>query len=109
MHGSSTHSEYPYDNACTESSFAQLKKERIHRRNYRTTEEVEADLFDDIELFYNWKRIHSTLNSQTLIGFRFSNTAFDYLNEALLLKKYRFIAEKRDKKCKNAKPLTKTI
>jgi len=63
----------PYDNSCVESFFAQLKKERIYRRNYHDINEVNADLFDYIELFYNRKRIHSTLNYQTPIGYRFSN------------------------------------
>lgn len=74
MRGSMSAPGCPYDNACVESFFAQLKKERIHRRHYKDLSEVEADLFDYIELFYNRKRIHSTLNYQTPIGYRFSNT-----------------------------------
>ena len=80
MRGSMSRPGCPYDNACAESFFAQLKKERIHHRNYRNMEEVESDLFDYIELFYNRKRIHSTLNYQTPIGFRFSNMAFNCAN-----------------------------
>jgi len=72
MHGSMSRGGCPYDNSCVESFFAQLKKERIYRRTYRDLSEVNDDLFDYIELFYNRKRIHSTLNYQTPIGFRFS-------------------------------------
>jgi len=73
MRGSMSRGGCPYDNSCVESFFAQLKKEKIYRRNYFDLKEVEADLFDYIELFYNRKRIHSTLNYQTPIGYRFSN------------------------------------
>ncbi|HAQ55992.1 MAG TPA: hypothetical protein DCR44_01075 [Acholeplasmatales bacterium] len=69
MCGSMSRPGCPYDNAYAERFFAQLKKERIHRRNYRTMEEVEADLFDYIELFDNRKRIHSTENYKTSIGY----------------------------------------
>lgn len=30
----------PYDNACVESFFASLKKEKIYRKKYETMEEV---------------------------------------------------------------------
>ncbi|OHE41542.1 MAG: hypothetical protein A2Y16_05275 [Tenericutes bacterium GWF2_57_13] len=73
MLGSMSRGGCPYDNSCVESFFAQLKKERIYRRKYQDLSEVNADLFDYIELFYNRKRIHSTLNYQTPIGYRFSN------------------------------------
>jgi putative transposase len=50
-----------WDNACVESFFATLKKERVYRRRYRTRSEARADLFDYIEVFYNRKRRHSLL------------------------------------------------
>lgn len=46
----------PYDNACVESFFASLKKEKIYRRRYGTMEEVKKDIFWYIEMFYNRKR-----------------------------------------------------
>jgi transposase InsO family protein len=73
----------PYDNSCVESFFAQLKKERIYRRNYKDLSEVDADLFDYIELFYNRKRIHPTLDYQTPMGYRFSNSPFFSGNSVL--------------------------
>ena len=50
-----------YDNACVESFFATLKKERVYRRRYRTRAEARRDLFEYIEVFYNRKRRHSLL------------------------------------------------
>ena len=49
----------PYDNACSESFFATAKKECIYLKNYATIDEVKADVFEYIELFYNRKRMHS--------------------------------------------------
>ena len=51
----------PYDNSCVESFFASLKKELIYRKKYVTMEEVKTDVFRYIELFYNGKRLHSSL------------------------------------------------
>ena len=44
-----------------ESFFAGLKKEFFYRREYATIEDVEKDLFYYIEIFYNRKRLHSSL------------------------------------------------
>ena len=44
------------DNASAESFFGQLKRERINRRRYTTRHEARADIFDDIERFYNPER-----------------------------------------------------
>lgn len=66
----------PYDNSCMESFFAYLKKECIYRRSYKDSSEVEKDLFEYIELFYNRKRIHSTLNYMTPMSYRIQNQAF---------------------------------
>ena len=35
-----------YDNACVESFFATLKKERVYRRHYRTRSDARADVFE---------------------------------------------------------------
>jgi len=50
-----------YDNAVVESFFHSLKTERIHHRHYQTREEARSDIFNYIEMFYNTKRLHSTL------------------------------------------------
>jgi putative transposase len=41
------------DNAAMEGFFGMLKRERIHRRIYRTRAEARADVFDYIERFHN--------------------------------------------------------
>jgi len=48
-----------YDNAVAESFFALLKRERVHRRHYRTRVEATTDIFQYIEIFYNLQRRHS--------------------------------------------------
>lgn len=48
-----------YDNAVAESFFGLLKRERVHRGQYRTRAEARADVFDYIEGFYNGQRTHS--------------------------------------------------
>ncbi len=48
-----------YDNAVAESFFVLLKRERVHRRHYRTRAEARTDIFHYIERFYNRQRRHS--------------------------------------------------
>ena len=50
-----------YDNAVMGSFFATLKRERVHRRDYRTRAQATADMFQYIEIFYNRQRRHSAL------------------------------------------------
>ncbi|WP_373889453.1 IS3 family transposase, partial [Massilia sp. TS11] len=47
-----------HDNACAESFFQLLKRERVKRKIYATREEARQDVFDYIEMFYNPKRRH---------------------------------------------------
>ena len=54
-----------YDNAVAESFFSSLKNEIVHHRDYHTRDQARADIFEYIELFYNRKRIHQSLNYQT--------------------------------------------
>ena len=61
---------YPYDNACVESLFASLKKEKIYRKKYETMEEVKKDVFWYIEMLYNRKRRHSALEYMTPVEYR---------------------------------------
>lgn len=49
-----------YDNAAMESWFGLLKRERVHRRRYRTRAEARSDVFDYIERFYNRRRPHGS-------------------------------------------------
>ena len=59
-----------YDNAAMESFFASLKKELIYRRSYAGMDEVREDIFKYIELFYNRKRLHSSLGYMSLVAYR---------------------------------------
>ena len=50
-----------WDNAPMESFFATLKKELVHGVDFATRAEARTALFEDIEVFYNHKRRHSSL------------------------------------------------
>jgi putative transposase len=50
-----------HDNAVMESFFGTLKQELVHRETYMTREEARRSLFEYIEVFYNRRRLHSTL------------------------------------------------
>ena len=51
-----------YDNAVVESFFHTLKTELIYLESYNTREEAKNNIFEYIEVFYNRKRLHSTLD-----------------------------------------------
>ena len=48
-----------HDNAVAESFFQLLKRERIRRRTYPSSDDARRDVFEHIELFYNPKRKHT--------------------------------------------------
>ena len=50
-----------YDNAVAESFFATLKKELISFADYATRTEAKGAIFEYIEVYYNRRRLHSTL------------------------------------------------
>ena len=50
-----------WDNAPTESFFATLKKEKVHRTRFETRDQARGAIFQWIEVWYNRKRRHSTL------------------------------------------------
>lgn len=54
-----------WDNAVAESFFGTLKTELIYRQKFNTQIETRVAIFDYIEIFYNKKRIHSTLGFLT--------------------------------------------
>jgi putative transposase len=54
-----------WDNAVAESFFATLKTELVHRRRWRTVIELRTALFEYIEIFYNRRRLHSSLDYKT--------------------------------------------
>ena len=50
-----------YDNAITETFFHTLKTELVNRTKYRTREEARRSIFEYIEIFYNRRRLHSSI------------------------------------------------
>jgi transposase InsO family protein len=58
-----------WDNSPTESWFNSFKNERIHSVRYATHEEMKAEVFEYIEVFYNRKRQHSTLHYRSPIQY----------------------------------------
>lgn len=54
-----------WDNAVAESLFATIKTELFYRRSWATMEHLRSALFEYIEVFYNRKRLHSSLRYRT--------------------------------------------
>jgi putative transposase len=54
-----------YDNAMMESFWATLKTELIHQQRYATRADARQSIFEYIEVFYNRKRLHSSLGYQS--------------------------------------------
>jgi len=52
-------------NAVAETWFATLKLELIDRRSWATRAQVRTAVFEFIEVFYNRRRLHSSLNYMT--------------------------------------------
>jgi putative transposase len=50
-----------YDNAVVESFFKTIKIELTRDRRFKSREEARTAIFEYIEVFYNRKRLHSTL------------------------------------------------
>lgn len=51
----------PYDNAFMESFYRTLKSELLQGKRFREKEEAERKIFEYIEVYYNRKRMHSSL------------------------------------------------
>ena len=64
-----------YDNAAMESFWSTLKSELVHGTELRTHREARQALFDYIELYYNRKRLHSSLDYRSPLEFENANTA----------------------------------
>jgi transposase InsO family protein len=54
-----------WDNACAESFFKTLKTELETLDGKRRASEVRESVFEYIESYYTWKRLHSTLDYST--------------------------------------------
>lgn len=65
-----------WDNAVAESFFISLKTELIYGNKLITKEKMELEIFEYIEVWYNKKRRHSTLNYQTIEEFNNQNKIY---------------------------------
>jgi putative transposase len=54
-----------WDNAVAESFFGTIKKECLYHQTFETRKEAEMAIFDYVEIFYNKRRLHSTLGYLT--------------------------------------------
>lgn len=64
-----------WDNSVAESFFSTLKLELIYHVRFRTRQEAKSMIFNYIEVFYNRKRMHSTLYYQSPLQFEISTAA----------------------------------
>jgi len=62
-----------YDNAAMESFWSTLKQEMIYRRHFKTRDQARQAIFDFIEVFYNRRRLHSSLGYCSPIDFESLN------------------------------------
>ena len=58
-----------YDNATMESFWSTLKLELVYRGSFPTRAQARTEIFDYIEVFYNRKRAHSSLDYNSPVDF----------------------------------------
>ena len=65
-----------WDNAVTESLFHTLKTELVYHRDWELRREAKQEIFEYMEVFYNRKRLHSTLGYKSPADYeRIANAA----------------------------------
>jgi putative transposase len=64
-----------YDNAFAETFFGTLKNELVYRTRFKTRVEAMTAIFEYIEVFYNRKRIHSSLGYLTPVAYEAAQLA----------------------------------
>lgn len=62
---SMSRADNPYDNAFMESCFSRFKAEFLQDGIFETIEDARTETFEFIEMYYNTKRLHSSLNYQS--------------------------------------------
>ena len=67
--GSMSKPGYPYDNSCVESFFVSMKKEYILSKEYDGKRALSRNIFYYVEIFYNRKRLHSTLGHMSAVAY----------------------------------------
>ena len=65
-----------WDNAVAESFFKSLKTELIYGNKLITKQQMELEIFEYIEIWYNKKRRHSALNYKTIEEFNNQNSIY---------------------------------
>ena len=65
-----------WDNAVAESFFKSLKTELIYGNKLISKEKMELEIFEYIEIWYNKKRRHGTLNFKTIEEFNNQNKIY---------------------------------
>ena len=63
-----------YDNAVAESFFKTLKTELIKGRSYTDQNEARQEIFKYTELYYNTKRLHSSLGYMSPCDYEFASS-----------------------------------
>jgi transposase InsO family protein len=61
-----------WDNAAMESFWATLKNELVNHEHFATRDQARASIFEYIEIFYNRKRLHSSIGYQSPEAFEAS-------------------------------------
>jgi putative transposase len=86
-----------YDNAAMESFFHTLKTEHVYFNNFKTRQDAILSIFEYIEIFYNRKRLHSTLNYcspcefEQIMGLESTNQPESRVNIALPAKEEKLL------------------
>lgn len=69
MTQSMSRADNPYDNAFMESCFSRFKAELLQDGIFETLEDARTEIFEYIEMYYNIKRIHSSLKYQSPVAY----------------------------------------
>jgi putative transposase len=66
---SMSRADNPYDNAFMESCFSRFKAELLQDGAFETIEDARTEIFEYLEMYYNTKRLHSSLNYQSPMAY----------------------------------------
>jgi putative transposase len=66
---SMSRADNPYDNAFMESCFSRFKAELLQGGAFQNREDAQTEIFEFIEMYYNTKRRHSSLNYQSPMNY----------------------------------------
>lgn len=66
---SMSRADNPYDNAFMESCFSRFKAELVQDGAFDDPEDAQTEIFEYIEMYYNIKRRHSSLNYESPMSF----------------------------------------